>query len=166
MRKAFKWIFLIGISAVVVLLIYQILNKQNHLTSARQNRQNWPSDVAFIDLNGNKTLLQEVHEDSLLAIYFNPDCGHCQDFGKAVKQQQAKFSNHQFVWVSPANTNEISAYRDTILHASANHVFLRDTSQAFYKAFGYQTFPSILVYHHGRLFRAYQADIKLDLLLP
>lgn len=166
MRKVQRWFPFLGICAVVALLVYQILSKQDELTGARQDCQHWPSDAAFIGLDGNKKILQEVYADSLLAIYFNPDCDHCQEFGYAVNRQQEHFFNHQFVWVSPANTNEIAAYRDTILHASANHVFLRDTSQGFYRAFGYQTFPSILVYHHGKLFTAYQGNIKLDLLLP
>jgi thiol-disulfide isomerase/thioredoxin len=166
MRKTLKWALLLAVCALVAYLVYGVAVKTERIKNTRTQRQQVPEAV-FTTLQNKAFATQNLHYDSLVFVYYNPECGHCQDFGQAIKQNQQRFAKHQFVWVSPAPAPQIVNYRDSLAQLTgANHVFVRDTAGAFYAAFGYQSFPSVLVYHHNVLFTAYQGDIKPELLLP
>lgn len=165
MRKMLKWALLLLVCGLVAYLVYGVAVKTERIKTTRTQRQQVP-EVVFTTLQNQPFTTRNLKEDSLVFVYYNPECGHCQDFGQSILAAQPRFANHLFVWVSPAPVAQIIYYRDSLAQLSgANHVFVRDTARAFYAAFGYQTFPSVLVYHHNALFAAYQGDIKPELLL-
>jgi thiol-disulfide isomerase/thioredoxin len=166
MRTLLKWALLLLVCGLVAYLVYGVAVKTERIKTTRTQRQQVPEAV-FTTLQNQPFSTNSLKEDSLVFVYYNPECGHCQDFGQSIRSAQPRFANHQFVWVSPAPVTQIIYYQDSIAQLTgANHIFVRDTTDAFYAAFGYQTFPSVLVYHHNALFSAYQGDIKPELLLP
>lgn len=165
MRGLLKITLLVFLSGFVTWLVYSISIKTERINNTRNQRQTLPS-ARFNMLGGGTYTVGTTQHDSLVLVYFNPDCSHCRDFGTALNQQASRFKNHFFVWVSPAPDSLITAYQTELLPNLPNSILLRDTTHAFYQAFGYQTFPSVLVYHHRQLFTAYQGDVKPELLLP
>jgi thiol-disulfide isomerase/thioredoxin len=165
MRGALKIAMLLVLCALMAWLVYRISVKTERINNTRNQRQTLPSAI-FTELGGGTYTVGTTRHDSLILVYFNPDCGHCRDFGTAVNQLANRFENHFFVWVSPSPDSLIGIYQTELLPNLPNSILLRDTANAFYQAFGYQTVPSVLVYHHRQLFAAYQGDVKPDLLLP
>lgn len=165
MRRVLKIVVLLVLCMLVAWLVYSITAKTERINTTRNQRQQLPN-ARFTTLTGSNYTLGNITHDTLVMVYFNPDCGHCRDFGTALNLQAKRFKNHFFVWVSPAPDSLIAAYQTELLPNLPNGILLRDTTHAFYQAFGYQTFPSVLVYHHRQLFTAYQGDVKPELLLP
>lgn len=166
MRKTLKWVLLLVVCALVAYLVYGVAVKTERIKTSRSQRQQLPEAV-FTTLQNQPFKTRSLTEDSLVFVYYNPECGHCQDFAQSINAAQPRFANHQFVWVSPAPKEQIRYFRDSLVQLNrANHRFVRDTAEAFYAAFGYHTFPSVLVYHHKNLFTAHQGDVKPELLLP
>lgn len=165
MRGLLKIALLVFLFGFVTWLVYSISIKTERISTKRNQRQTLPSAI-FTKLGGGAHTVGTTRQDSLVLVYFNPDCGHCRDFGTAINQQANRFKSHFFVWVSPAPDSLITAYQTELLPNLPNSILLRDTANVFYQTFGYQTFPSVLVYHHQQLFVAYQGDVKPELLLP
>jgi thiol-disulfide isomerase/thioredoxin len=166
MRKTLKRVLLLVVCALVAYLVYGVAVKTERIKTSRSQRQQLPEAV-FTTLQNQAFTTRSLTEDSLVFVYYNPECGHCQDFGQSIQAAQPRFTQHQFVWVSPSTATQIVDFRDSLAQLTGtNHVFVRDTAGAFYAAFGFQTFPSVLVYHNKSLFISYQGDMKPELLLP
>jgi thiol-disulfide isomerase/thioredoxin len=102
-----------------------------------------------------------------LLIYFNPTCDHCQYMTKQIKENKAKFGNHQLLFVTLADHKAITEFQTSYgLQDEPNIVFLRDTKFEFENVFGAGILPSFFLYDEkGTLVKKILGEVKIEKLL-
>lgn len=105
-----------------------------------------------------------------VVILFSPDCEHCQQQAKWIREGASKFSNNvQFVWVSfEENIELIRNFPVKFLNGVKTPMyFLQDPNLEFDKYFGDSEVPTVLIYDSkGQLVKAFRSEVEVDKLLP
>lgn len=154
--------------AIVVAFISAIVYKVSELNERRSARKDLPQ-IVFVDMVGNETSLSTLKYDSVVLVYFNPQCSICHDFAASVSRNASALKNHHFVFIAPTTieSTEIKIFEEDLLRSSSlSYTLLIDVQSIFPGAFGMQAFPSILVYHHGLLYKSFSGITNPQNLLP
>ncbi|MCS6904029.1 MAG: redoxin family protein [Bacteroidia bacterium] len=105
-----------------------------------------------------------------IVILFSPDCEHCQQQAKWIREGASKFAdNVQFMWVSfESNIELIRNFPNKFLSGvKAPMYFLHDPNLDFDKYFGNSEVPTILVYDSkGQLVKVFRTEVEVEKLLP
>ena len=104
---------------------------------------------------------------SILVIYFNTTCDHCQYEAQEIHKNKEKFSKTQILFVSDEPTKDLQAFQTQYkLSELPNLSILEDKNKAFGKSFGITSIPSIFVYDANKNLKKHlQGGIKIELIL-
>lgn len=86
-------------------------------------------------------------------VIFNPDCGHCIDMGKAIKDSISKFKGSTIIFITALNQlGQLKSYvKATGLENMDNVKICADNSEVYKYLFEYNGMPQIMVYNKKRI---------------
>jgi len=98
-------------------------------------------------------------------IYFNPDCGHCQETAKKISEKMTDLQNVTFIWatyLSPMETIE-TFKKDYKLENYPNVHFGKDPQYFIPSFFRVEYTPFVALYNaKGKLVKAWPMDFTVD----
>lgn len=102
------------------------------------------------------------NDKSLVVIYFNSGCEYCDEKAKQVAYYSKEFKNSIVLFISSEDKSAITKF--TQKHKLAeydNYIMLQSQNNGFYKAFGTDFIPAVLVFSSkGKLL------VKIDDVVP
>ncbi|AHW61642.1 Peroxiredoxin [Draconibacterium orientale] len=152
MRKIIKYLVIVIIGIVVAYLIVQVISKYNEKKEAEIRIQTLP-DAAFASVFGDSINLQDFDSDqSLILIYFHPECEHCQYEAKEIGLRADEFNNCQLVMITPDDSLvRIEKFCEQYhLQEIDNLEVLLDRDSKFERSFGKAVLPSVYIYDKGQ----------------
>ncbi len=152
MRKIAKYLVILIMGFVVGYLIVQVANKYKDKKEAEVRVQTLP-DVVFTSLSGDSINLLAFNPDqSLILIYFHPECEHCQYEAQEIGQDASAFTNCQLLMIT--SDDSIPRVEDFCnkyhLWEMENFEILLDNQNHFKEVFGKAVIPSVYVYDKER----------------
>lgn len=110
--------------------------------------------------------LQNIPKNqATVIIYFNPDCGHCQETAKKVSEKMEDFKNVTFLWVTYLSPlEEIENFKkDFKLSAYPNVHFGKDPQYYIPSYFRVEQTPFVALYDSkGKLVKAWPMYFNVD----
>ncbi len=147
-------------SAFVALIVSIIYKKQNQKVPI----STLPT-TPFYSLDSTLFDLQTIDNQSIILIYFNSGCEHCQYEAKTFAENLPLFQPAKVVWFSSENITEIKNFANTYkLLPQANHVFLKANRQDLSKEFNNLSPPNIWIYKDKKVVRHFKGETKVETL--
>ncbi|WP_158559402.1 TlpA family protein disulfide reductase [Deminuibacter soli] len=102
----------------------------------------------------------------VVIVYFNPDCGHCQQEAKSMIEHKSELTNGAFVFVSYHNPQQIGEFvKEYKLKELAYVVAGRDTQYYIPSFFRIKFTPFVAVYDKkGNLQKTFEGGAEIDAL--
>jgi len=164
-----KKIFSVATVCFVVLAV--ILG--NKFKTAYDKRQSLGNDIGipkFIFYNSEG---REYSNDSLIAgrnrlfVYFNTTCEHCQNEAGELRKNCAQLPNSMIYFISTEPISVIKKFKEEYFPGTfSNIVFLKDSSNNYFKTFESMITPTVNVYNeNGKLLKIIKGEAKIELLV-
>jgi glutaredoxin len=84
----------------------------------------------------------------LIAVYFSPDCDHCQQQAKWIQEKSTDLKNCQLLWIT--DYDEVAGIKEFqakyLPKVSVPMYFVQDKDYKIDSYFGYSEVPSIYIY--------------------
>ena len=168
MRKRVKYLVVVVIVFVAGYLVVQIANKYNEKNEVEIRIQTLP-DAAFTSVFGDSINLQDFDSNqSLILIYFHPECEHCQYEAKEIGLRADEFNNCQLVMITPDDSlARIEKFCEEYqLWKIDNIEVLLDRESKFERTFGKAVLPSVYIYDKGqKLKKQYLGETKPEAII-
>lgn len=168
MRKISKYLVISIMGFVVGYLIVQVANKYNEQKETEVSIQTLPK-VDFTSVSGDSINLQSYASgQSLVLIYFHPECEHCQYEAQEIGQNVIAFNNCQVLMIT--SDDSIPRVEDFCnkyhLWELENFEVLLDKQNRFKKVFGKAVVPSVYIYDKERkLKKQFLGETKLEAII-
>ncbi len=116
------------------------------------------------DVLAYKTLPKD---GKLMFVFYDPDCGHCQELGYEINKNIELFEDTQIYFVSMQEKALVAKYINTFLpklKKRKNIGYYHDEEYAFLLKFNPQNFPSLYLYEakDKRLLSFLDGESKID----
>ncbi|MFT4203369.1 MAG: redoxin domain-containing protein [Chitinophagaceae bacterium] len=97
-------------------------------------------------------------------IYFNPDCGHCQETAKKISENMADFQNVTFLWVTYLSPlDEIATFQKDFKLDLPNVHFGKDPQYYIPSFFRVEQTPFVALYDaNGKLAKAWPMYFRTE----
>ncbi len=164
MKKALRIILIVIAIALVSTLVVRLIYKVNQKQIAVKTTKTLP-DFKF------KTLDNQDYSTSMLGpnksvifLYFNTECDHCQYEARELPRHIHEFANSTILMISAESMDKIKEF-DATYQLSKNSFIkvLKDNDDTFYKIFSTKMTPSMFIYNQkGELVKQYQGEVKMD----
>ena len=168
MLKYIRILVLVVILSVVGYLVFCITQTTQKKAIISQTIQKLPA-FSFRDLNDKDFTEKDLSSTytSILVIYFNTTCDHCQYEAQEIYKNKEKFSKTQILFVSDEPTKDLQAFQTKYKLAELpNLSVLEDKNKVFGKSFGVTSIPSIFIYDADKNLKKHlQGSIKIELIL-
>ena len=168
MLKYIRILVFVVILSVVGYLVFRITQTTQKKAIISQTIQKLPA-FSFKDLNDKDFTQKDLSSayTSILVIYFNTTCDHCQYEAQEIYKNKEKFSKTQILFVSDESNATLQAFQDKYKLAELpNLSVLEDKNKVFGKAFGVTSIPSIFVYDADKNLKKHlQGGVKIELIL-
>lgn len=158
-------VIVIAISSIITAM--RIMHKKRQIDANNLKKQHLP-DFKFFKLDGVETNGGFLRNGtSVIILYFNTDCDHCQYEAKQIGEHISAFKNSQIVMISFNTNKEIVQFAKTYcLDKIPQITFLQDKSLLFPKWFGNCSIPTLFVYNgKHELVREFYGEVKIDSIL-
>lgn len=108
-----------------------------------------------------------VANQSILLIYFNSECEHCQYEASEIFKQQSQFKDTQILMVSSESIKAIESFSKKYKLGQIPFLrVLKVDAEAFYHTFGSLSVPSIFIYDTKQsLVKTFKGEVKVEKLL-
>jgi cytochrome oxidase Cu insertion factor (SCO1/SenC/PrrC family) len=124
----------------------------------------------FYDLTGKPFTNANLKPNTaLIAVYFSPDCDHCQQQAKWIQEKSTDLKNCQLLWITdydePAGIKEFQA--KYLPKVAVPMYFVQDKDYKIDSYFGYSEVPSIYIYtSKGQLATKLRKETPVSGLIP
>jgi protein-disulfide isomerase len=165
--KSKKIIVLLAVLAVFCLVAFALYNKVQKNQQAKDAYSSVPA-FQVADLQENTVTEKSLSpEKSTLFLFFDPDCGNCEEEFLQIKAKRDSFLNCQMFFVSTLPKDAILSFLQKIdFRATENMCFLCDTREELSIAMNIRSMPSAVIYNKNRkLIKHYSGQVKTETLI-
>jgi thioredoxin-related protein len=122
--------------------------------------------MTFTLLDGSKIDAQSLNEKMVL-ILFQPDCDHCQQEAKQIKNRLEAFKDYQLYFISSHPMEIIEKFaKDYGLYKKENVHFGATTVESVLDNYGAISAPSIYIYtKEGRLVEEFEGQVDIEMVI-
>lgn len=163
MKQKIKILPVVLIAALVAFLGLKVHSKIETKAEVKHRIEKLPA-FSFVQMDGRKYSKDSVrHAQSIVMMYFDPECSHCQYMTTQIVKNINDLSAAQIIMVT--NTDSIAVKHfvsDYHLAALKNIVVLCDPHSDFYKIWGSAVTPSFFIYKNGLLVKSFQGETKIE----
>ncbi len=126
-------------------------NEPNFHSKLEYNQPGSPLfELKGSNINGEEITLESIPAGNLIVMLYNPDCGHCLEESKKLRDNMAKFPETQILFLSGHNTAPIVPdFMKQIENpdGSSNLMFATIDQSLTDQIFDYNGIPQIMVYN-------------------
>lgn len=165
--KMYYWLLMASLS---FLGSYNYGSSQNAIDKSRfvggiGNQNEQMPNFKFYDLKGEAFTPQNLsYKNYLTFIFYDVDCGHCEEQAAAIAKNIKKFKNTTMLWVTIGEDSKIAAFKHKYFKNSKNIIFVNDRDMNIFEAFkGTITdTPTTLIFDRNRreITRMYKAPVE------
>jgi hypothetical protein len=166
MRKAILAITAIVFAALVLLLLFGIVNKIDKIRHISERIKTLPS-FSFFTLNNEPFNSSDISEGPLLVVLFHPECEHCHYEISELMESSLSLSGSTILLVSSAARDSIRKFINQFDNIQATNLIpLADTSYQFGDIFGSSVVPSNYIYDKElKLVKVLYGEVKTETIL-
>ena len=163
MKKIWIVATLCIVALFATLQFYIYLSRPTSNEELRTRVAGLPS-ITLTTLGG--TTLQFKTDSSLVLIYFNSECDHCQREIVAIHSSMDLFKSSRLVFMSSQSLDEIKTFANGFDFAScANVAFVKIEHQELAEVFGTLAVPQIFVFGaNGKLVSLFSGETKPEII--
>lgn len=165
--RIYYWL---SITSLLLLGSYNYSSSQNttgknrFIASVGNPNEQMPN-FKFYDLKGQVFTPQSLsYKNYLTFIFYDVDCGHCEEQAAAIAKNIKKFKNTTMLWVTIGEDDKIAAFKHKYFKNSKNIIFLNDRDMNIFEAFNgtITDTPTTLIFDRNRceITRMYKAPIE------
>lgn len=147
MKKIILFLVITLFSFLMVYMVYQITTKINHKKVIENNIKTIPK-FAFQNVNGGSFTQQNIKRDiATIFMYYNSDCGFCNEEAQMIHDNISQFATTQIVFVSFETPDKIKKFAQQYkLNQYDNVTFVCDSKLTFAPTFDVTSLPCIVLY--------------------
>ncbi|MDX9880766.1 MAG: redoxin domain-containing protein [Prolixibacteraceae bacterium] len=122
----------------------------------------------FKSLNDREICIDEFDPNqSIMIIYFHPECEHCQYEAKEIGLHANEFANVNMLMITPDDSlQRIENFaEENHLWELSNLELLMDAGDSFRKYFGTAKIPTVFIYKNNKLLKKYSGETKIEAIL-
>lgn len=167
MKKIILYVFVLGLMASVVWLIFSVQQKKEATAAAEVRAESIPS-IRLTSLSADTFSLPQLSSGiATVLIYFNSTCEICQMELKSIGERISEFDDAQIFLVSSQEKTELEEfYNSHALKNSPNVYWLMDEEMEVAAHYGVRSVPALFSYNkEGKLQGKFQGPVKVDLIL-
>jgi len=161
-----KWLIPSGIIimlALVVFMVYSIIEKQTAKKEIQTKIQSIPVNVSLFTLDS--TSFSFPIAKPVVLVLFNSTCEHCQYELGQIKENIANFNEVELVFLSSESIATIKQVAEGFDSVS-NLNFVKINPEDVYENFGTVRFPTIFIYNTtGKLVKEFKGETKIEAIL-
>jgi peroxiredoxin len=122
--------------------------------------------MTFTMLGGAKIDAREIAEP-LVLVLFQPDCNHCQQEARQIRNRLEAFRNYQLYFISSAPAEEINKFaREYKLDGIDNVHFGMTDVESVWSNYGVISAPSVYLYtKEGRLVQNFEGQVDVEVII-
>ncbi|MCR4032992.1 MULTISPECIES: peroxiredoxin family protein [Flavobacterium] len=167
MRKSLKSIVILLFAIIFLLLGYQIISKISYKKEVTEKINAIPL-FCYKNINGKDFTNDNLKKSTpVIFIYFNTECGFCNEEAEMISQNINKFKDFQIVFISLEEIELIKKF--AVFHKLNNYdnlYFLRDSKATFATTFDVNALPCIVLYNKNqKLIEKIKGQTKPEFLL-
>jgi len=119
------------------------------------------------DINGNVITEAFLSENqTVMFIYFNPDCDLCRDEIIQIKNNASVLSKGKIIFFSELPSDTIRQFLQTIdFEPLLNTLFLTDEKAILIRKMEIMTAPTIYIYRQGQLTKRFNGPVRIETLI-
>ena len=168
-----KTLALIGIASIIcgmlILTVYKAVEvKATEKAAPEKIELSELPEFEFENTKGGNFSYWDIETDkSVLIIHFSPDCDFCDMEAKILFDYYSEFQNSEILMASRVKTTDIKKFaKKHHLESFPNIQFLKYQEDQFYKIFGTQKNPSILIFDtHLKLLKKIEEAVTVKTLV-
>lgn len=167
MKKIILYVFVLGLMASAVWLIFSVQQKKEATAEAEVRAESIPA-IRLTSLSGDTFSLPQLSSGiATVLIYFNSTCEICQMELKSIGKRISEFDDAQILLVSSQEKTELEEfYNSHALKNSQNVYWLMDDQMEVAGHYGVRSVPALFSYDkEGKLQGKFQGPVKVDLIL-
>ncbi len=167
MKKIILYVFVLGLMASAVWLIFSVQQKKEATTAAEVRAESIPA-IRLNSLSADTFSLPQLSSGiATVLIYFNSTCEICQMELKSIGERITEFDDAQILLVSSQEKAELEEFSNFhALKNSPNVHWLIDEEMDVAAHYGVRSVPAIFCYDaKGKLQGKFQGPVKVDLIL-
>jgi len=162
-KNVIGFIFILFLLGLSLFLLYNKIHKN------QQNKEAYNSIPNFriSDINGQSITEATLQNyQTVMFIYFNPDCDLCREEMIRIKENKAALSQGEIVFFSILPADSIRQFLQTIdFEPASNMLFISDEKAALVRKMEANTTPTIYIYRQGKLFKRFNGPVKIETLV-
>jgi hypothetical protein len=166
-KTTLKRLIIIFIALLFIAVGYLFINKASEKKEAQRRIAVIP-EFHFQGLNGAPfTNTNLKANQTIVFVYFNSECGYCQDEAQHIHTHLNKLNGIQLIFVSTESTEAIRQFANEYQLLNAENVtFVSDADHLFTKSFDATSIPYTLVYDAShRLVLRHKGELKVEAIL-
>lgn len=147
MKKCLKILIPILFLGLLSYFGFEIFTKINHKKAIANNIKSIPK-FAFQNVNGGSFTQQNIKRDiATIFMYYNSDCGFCNEEAQMIHDNISQFTTTQIVFVSFETLDKIKKFAQQYkLNQYDNVTFVCDSKLTFAPTFDVTSLPCIVLY--------------------
>jgi peroxiredoxin len=165
MNKSIKSALILLLCCVLGFVVYQSVQIIKQKEAFAEQKQRLPS-LKYC-LQTDSTQFVEPVNNSVIIVYFSPDCDHCQRQAQGFYKQKSAFVHTQILMVSTQPLATIRQFgHDYKLDKLLNFRLLQLPKEHLYTTFGSVSVPHIFVYSaQHQLTKEFKGETPIDSLV-
>lgn len=167
MKKIILYVFVLGLMAWAVWLIFSVQQKKEATTAAEVRAESIPA-IRLNSLSADTFSLPQLSSGiATVLIYFNSTCEICQMELKSIGERITESEDSHILLVSSQEKTELEEfYNSHALKNSQNVYWLMDEEMEVAAHYGVRSVPALFSYNkEGKLQGKFQGPVKVDLIL-
>ena len=167
MKKKILLLMVLVVFGAVSLLAYRTTVKVKKKQQAKELLASVPN-IHLFDLDSSSfALIKTFRSRSMVVVYFNPACEHCQYEAETISNNLDKFGNTDIIMISDENISAIRKFAaDYRLDRQSQVNFYKIDPNLVFSTFGKYTVPTILIYdENGHLAKRFDGETKVEAIL-
>jgi peroxiredoxin len=103
---------------------------------------------------------------TILFLFFNPDCDLCREEMEEIKLHQEAFTSGKIVFFSSLPVDIIQSFlHETGFVPTRNMLFLSDEKEILVNKMEVKTSPTVYIYRKGQLHKRFDGPVKIETLI-
>lgn len=167
-RKIVLSVLLLGVGGAIAWMLWQTLHRAEKKAQIKATTQQLP-DVQLLALDSvSFGLANSVGNQAAVLFFFHPDCEHCQNEAKQVRENAEELSAAKLVWISSEDIERLREFDEkfSLTKSIEKLVVAKIDPVIANEKFGLRTFPTVFIYDAaGNLTKKYTGETKIEAIL-
>ena len=167
MKKQLKTILVLSFISIMSYFVYHIYTKIQYKKEVAAHIKTIPQ-FEYLNTKGGVFTNQNLKKDTpTLFIYFNTECGFCNEEAQMIQQNIEKFAAVQLIFISFEKPKAITAFAAKHrLNGYRNVYFLCDTQVTFATTLDIKSLPCLVLYNKNQqLIEKIKGQTKTEILI-